>query len=222
MEKDCASERTRQLLLRAAKSIFAAKGYHGTSVKELADEAGVNISLVSYHFGGKANLYRACLDQLGQAKLAAATRLLHPPRSLEEVRVRLHLFLEELLMGYIEEPELTKILLRDIELEGSLIEEVFQNRFLRVFKLLLEFLKSARKAALLSQEADLQISAGILFGAVTHLMRIDPINQKYFGFTIKDEAYRKSVLETTIRVFLDGLAPRPSGGRQMEKKRGSK
>jgi hypothetical protein len=34
-------ERTRAVLLNAAKRLFVSKGYHGTSMREIADEAGL-------------------------------------------------------------------------------------------------------------------------------------------------------------------------------------
>ncbi len=82
-------EKTKELLLSAAKSLFAKHGYHGTSVKELADHAGVNVSLVSYHFGGKEGLYRNCVDQFGRSRLSTAERFLIKPKSAEEFEIRL-------------------------------------------------------------------------------------------------------------------------------------
>jgi len=51
-------ERTRSRILRAATAEFAAKGYAGARVGEIADRAGVNKQLISYYFGGKEGLYR--------------------------------------------------------------------------------------------------------------------------------------------------------------------
>jgi TetR/AcrR family transcriptional regulator len=51
-------EQSRQRLVEAAFDEFAAKGYAGARVRDIADRAGVNIQLISYHFGGKAGLYR--------------------------------------------------------------------------------------------------------------------------------------------------------------------
>ncbi|HYL97923.1 MAG TPA: CerR family C-terminal domain-containing protein [Blastocatellia bacterium] len=47
----------RTKLLNAASRLFAARGFGGVSVRELAQEAGVNIASVNYHFGSKENLY---------------------------------------------------------------------------------------------------------------------------------------------------------------------
>jgi AcrR family transcriptional regulator len=51
-------ERSRRALLDAALEEFAANGFAGTTVRAIADRAGVSKDLISYHFGGKAELYR--------------------------------------------------------------------------------------------------------------------------------------------------------------------
>lgn len=45
-----------QLILDVAEKLFAAKGFKGTSVRDIAQEAGVNISMISYYFGSKEGL----------------------------------------------------------------------------------------------------------------------------------------------------------------------
>ena len=55
---DCRSK-----LLATAARLFARKGYNGVSVRELAKAAGVNLSMISYHFGGKEGLYAEVLNQ---------------------------------------------------------------------------------------------------------------------------------------------------------------
>lgn len=52
------AERSRRLLLEAALDEFAAKGYSGARVTDIAARAGVNRQLISYYFGGKEGLYR--------------------------------------------------------------------------------------------------------------------------------------------------------------------
>ncbi|MBV8726404.1 MAG: TetR/AcrR family transcriptional regulator [Candidatus Eremiobacteraeota bacterium] len=55
-----ASEGTRERILRAAREIFAQKGPHGTTTREIADRAGVNEATLFRHFGNK----RALLDAM--------------------------------------------------------------------------------------------------------------------------------------------------------------
>jgi TetR/AcrR family transcriptional regulator len=52
---------TRQALLAAGTALFAERGYDGVPVWAVAQRAGVNKAMISYHFGGKRKLYLAIL-----------------------------------------------------------------------------------------------------------------------------------------------------------------
>ena len=49
----------RQRLLLAGLQLFAQQGFAGTTTRELAQAAGVNVAAISYYFGDKVGLYRA-------------------------------------------------------------------------------------------------------------------------------------------------------------------
>jgi AcrR family transcriptional regulator len=91
-----AKDDAKDLLLDAAIRLFAKKGFDGASVKDIADKAGVNVSLVSYHFSGKEGLYKTCLEQFGKNRLAATERLLQSPQTIEEAKLRLAMFIDEM------------------------------------------------------------------------------------------------------------------------------
>lgn len=61
---DARSEHTKRALLDAAIRLFGRKGYENTSVRDLVDEADVNLAAVNYHFGGKEGLRLAAIDHL--------------------------------------------------------------------------------------------------------------------------------------------------------------
>ncbi len=42
--------------MMVAEKLFAASGYNGTSVRDIAAKAKVNVSMISYYFGSKENL----------------------------------------------------------------------------------------------------------------------------------------------------------------------
>ena len=50
-------ERSRRALLDAALEEFAAKGFAGSRVRDIAARAGVSKDLINYYFGGKDGLY---------------------------------------------------------------------------------------------------------------------------------------------------------------------
>lgn len=55
---------TEQKILDVALELFAQKGFEGTSTREICKKAGVNISLISYYFGGKTELYQKIVDRI--------------------------------------------------------------------------------------------------------------------------------------------------------------
>ncbi|MEU8015594.1 TetR family transcriptional regulator [Micromonospora parva] len=56
---------TRKLLLDAARQRFARDGYAATTVRDIADDAGVNVALISRYFTSKEGLFEACLRAAG-------------------------------------------------------------------------------------------------------------------------------------------------------------
>lgn len=49
-------------ILFAAEKLFAELGFEGTSTREIAKTANVNISMISYYFGSKEKLYEKLVE----------------------------------------------------------------------------------------------------------------------------------------------------------------
>jgi AcrR family transcriptional regulator len=66
---------TRSQILEAARDVLAADGYSGTTTRAVAERAGVQLSLVHYHFGGKRGLLAAVLEHENERLLARQQQL---------------------------------------------------------------------------------------------------------------------------------------------------
>jgi AcrR family transcriptional regulator len=53
----------RRDILRAAQQLFAERGYHAVSIRQIAAAAGVPLALVGYYFGPKHELFHALFEQ---------------------------------------------------------------------------------------------------------------------------------------------------------------
>ena len=53
---------TKETLLRVATHLFAEKGFHSTSIREIARKSKVNSSMISYYFKGKTGLFEKILN----------------------------------------------------------------------------------------------------------------------------------------------------------------
>jgi AcrR family transcriptional regulator len=64
----------RNQLLEVALEEFAARGFHDTSMEEIAEAAGVTKPVLYQHFSSKRKLYLELLDSVGQSLLADVAR----------------------------------------------------------------------------------------------------------------------------------------------------
>lgn len=69
---------SQEKILDAAEALFGSRGFNGVSVKEIADAAGVDASLLHYYFATKAGLHAAVLarraDEVNGLRMASMQR----------------------------------------------------------------------------------------------------------------------------------------------------
>ncbi|MCD9144504.1 MULTISPECIES: TetR/AcrR family transcriptional regulator [Streptomyces] len=99
----------REQLLDIGRTLFAEKGFEGTSVEEIAAKAGVSKPVVYEHFGGKEGLYAVVVDREMRQLLDLVTGALtagHPRELLEQAAFALLDYIESYTDGF-------RILVRD-------------------------------------------------------------------------------------------------------------
>ncbi len=71
----------RTRILNTAGPIFAHKGYEAATVREICDQAEVNLASVNYYFGGKERLYIETVKRAHPITLSKSTCPIgRPPR----------------------------------------------------------------------------------------------------------------------------------------------
>lgn len=70
---------TRTRLIKSAILHFAAKGFDGTGIREIAKGANANSALVAYHFCGKEGLYMEALKAIFSRKVSPVSQLADLP-----------------------------------------------------------------------------------------------------------------------------------------------
>ncbi len=75
-------------IFEAATSLFARKGYSTVTTREIASNAGVNLSLINYYYGGKVGILKEIVNQCYD-KYFGAIRDSDNDKALPQERVRL-------------------------------------------------------------------------------------------------------------------------------------
>jgi AcrR family transcriptional regulator len=130
---------TRQALLRAARELFDAHGFRGTTVRAIGERAGVDQALIARYFGGKAELYQAVLAEDHVQPMAAGVAEGPPPkrRSPREVI--------DLLLERVDEHGVGPVLraLTDPDTDAATLDELSVRLRERVITPLTRWLKEA-------------------------------------------------------------------------------
>jgi AcrR family transcriptional regulator len=93
---------TKELILEAAREVLREHGYAAATTRTVADAAGVPLSLVHYHFGGKQQLLTALLEHENEQLLARQRELYAGEEPLAEKWLRACEYLrEDLASGYV-------------------------------------------------------------------------------------------------------------------------
>ncbi|WP_210609333.1 forespore capture DNA-binding protein RefZ [Priestia flexa] len=115
--------KTKERIIDAAVSLFNAKGFDGTSVREIATRAKVNVANISYYFEGKEGLLETLVTTYFEGYIAALEN---------EFELREYKDAKECLQGMVaavlnyqhENRTIARLVYREISLDTMFIREV--------------------------------------------------------------------------------------------------
>ncbi len=108
------SERTREAILAAAARLFRYEGYHATTMRDIAQEAGIEAGSIYYHFQSKDQILSEVLD-LGVRQLyeAVSEIVRSAPTSSEDFRKTFGLLIETHLTYLLTDSDFTSANIRN-------------------------------------------------------------------------------------------------------------
>jgi len=74
---------TEEQIIKAAREVFVRKGFEGTKMQEIANEAGINKALLHYYFRSKEKLFEQIFFEAFQQLIPALTKKLDEGTDLE-------------------------------------------------------------------------------------------------------------------------------------------
>jgi AcrR family transcriptional regulator len=76
-------EANRERILRAARTVFGKRGFHGATVEEIAHEAGLSNGAIYYNFESKGDLFFALLEERQDERIRHMRRTLAAPTAAD-------------------------------------------------------------------------------------------------------------------------------------------
>ncbi|MCM3290426.1 TetR/AcrR family transcriptional regulator [Paenibacillus sp. MER 180] len=184
-------------ILGAAKKLFARNGFEGTTVRQICEEAGVALALVSYHFGGKEKVFYALFES-SIPNYATATYTLQDPEA------DFSQFIHEFVRLRQTEPELINLLQQEIIMQSPRMEKL-QAYVYTLWKQLRDILKAGRAEGCF-QFTSLKQTLHFIIGALIFTRNV-PALDDLFETTVMEENAESvdEIAACTVHFLLNGL-----------------
>lgn len=188
-------------ILLAAKRLFAKQGFDSTTVRQICDEAGANVALVSYHFGGKESMF--C--QLFSTFLPLDDMKAFVEQDMEPVAAVV-VAIEGITRLRLRDPEMVAIMQQEIALMSTRIEIIRGHAF-PMWGKLREVLASGREQGIFHFRS---VDHAFLF--VLGSLFIHKQNEYFAPLLEEGKQAFEEIVHDTKAFVLRGLGYQGSGG----------
>jgi len=191
---------TRETVLDAALAVFSRQGYTATTLDHIAQEAGVTRGAIYWHFGGKAELYNALLEERFARAFAGMTKLLAEPGTPLQIIRRLLVWQMALIEEDAEYRSVMELTLFKTAVTPDLAEGLKHKvkATQQMLRQLSKLFRQAVKAGEVRQKIDSDSAALAVLGLTTGLTSLWLLNPS--SFSIKARA------PEIVDLFLSGMA----------------
>jgi len=199
---------TRERILDTAEGLFAEKGFHAVSVRQITGKADCNLSAINYHFGNKENLYlevfRSRVVPRAQRIRGAFRKILeeNPPKSPEGL-------IRAVALSFIKGPLTDEERRRHVQLISKEMDkpseafELVADQMMRPFIAQFGRLLQGTLPKTLEKER-LMLLLFSIFSQVLYFTFAGPVIRRITGRDY-DEAFKNSLVDHITAFCLNGI-----------------
>jgi AcrR family transcriptional regulator len=193
---------TREQILAVAACLFSARGYANTTLRAIAQQAGIQAGSIYYHFDGKDEIAACVLDEGIAAVTDAVHRRLDALPADADMRTRLGAAVEGHLWGMLHRGEFTAAHIRIYRYVSDAARSRHRSIRSAYTRLWDELLQQAADAGLLRADIPVPMVRQFLVGALN--WPVDWYDPRRGGF--------EQLAAQITALVLDGLTTRPGRG----------
>ncbi|WP_212005442.1 TetR/AcrR family transcriptional regulator [Chitinophaga sp. HK235] len=191
-------------IITVAEKLFAEKGFHGTSVRDIAQEADVNIAMISYYFGSKDKLLEAVFRLRMNASRVFINELVQNDTMapLEKIYSLIDRFINKML----SEQNFQCIMSREqLNKEQSPVRDLIWQLKGEMLGLMRPIVTSAQDAGIFYKDVDVEMLMTTLFGTIHQTIPAQYLLRTYTEYAHMDDQEFKEFLRLRLSTHLKKL-----------------
>ena len=195
-------------IMEAAEKLFAQKGFEGTSVRDIAESAGVNLAMINYYFGSKEKLMEAMFKwRTTFFKLQVETMLNN--KGLEPM-AKLEALVDQYIMRLMGHQDFHRILMREQMVQGNVqIMEQIRAMKRTNLELIRQLIAEGQMKGVFRKQVDTSLIMATLVGTVGHVVSTQHYYREANGLEALSEddfnTHLKKKLSTHIKAIFKAI-----------------
>lgn len=169
----------RETIIESAIKLFGIKGFEGTSVREIATDAGVNVAMINYYFGSKEKLFEKVVEQRASFLKGLFADLINN-KSLTSIE-KIDFVIDKTIDRKFSDRKFHHLLHRELSLERR---PQLKNAIRDILLKNMDSVKTILKNGIKSGEfkpVDIELTLTTLLGTIHYLLTSDSMCRKILG-----------------------------------------
>jgi len=191
----------REHILAVAEKLFGDKGFDGTSVRDIAQHANVNLAMISYYFGSKEKLLEALLEQRANYTILEALNKDESLTPWEKIDRVVEFYVDKIMSNLC----IHNIMQQGNNSRSEEIKDLITKIKLRNFEQIKKIIQDGQKKKFF-RKVDVELTVGTVMGTISQTTLARHFYNTLFNINKDDdEAYRKKMtpkLKTHLKQLL--------------------
>jgi len=156
-------------IMEAAEELFSEKSFDGTSVRDIADKAGVNLAMISYYFGSKEKLLEALFTYRGEHTVMKLESMISDKD--KEPLQKMNLLIDYYIDKFVNQQCFHKIMSREqVTHQRGPTWDLILNMKKRNQALVKQLVQAGQKSGYFKKNIDIPLMMATLVGTVSHVV----------------------------------------------------
>ncbi|SKB75329.1 TetR/AcrR family transcriptional regulator [Dyadobacter psychrophilus] len=192
-------------IIEVAERLFADKGFAGTSVRDIAQEANVNVSMISYYFGSKEKLIEALFAmRMGESR--SRMEMLLGNEDLIPIQ-KINILIDSAIDRLMGNQCFHNIMMREqLSSERTpTISEHIRGLKLRNVQLMQKLIEEGQAVGAFRKNIDLSLMSTTLYGTINYAIATQDFYKRINGLEDMEEAEFQIHLRRKLSQHLKSL-----------------